>query len=169
MSRRLLFGGNHRACRVWAVDVSGNVAFGFDAIDNTVTVRWTGDGVGAEARLGVQATITSASTNLLLRPGTGVVIPFQLTADANLNLIGALDFVADLQNIGTITPTNTYDLIVSAGLAPEIFLSPKLSVETRVGLDVGLSDLSGTPVTAIALQGQGVSLTGGLRFHWYLN
>ena len=149
------------------MDLTDNLGIGFDAINDTVTVRWIGNGIGVEGRLGVAASIATAASSVTVRPGAAVVIPFQLTVDANLNVIGAVDLVADLQNLGA-TPTNTFNLIFGAGLAPEIFLTPKLSVETTLALQVGLNDVAGTPVAEIAVLGQGVSLSGGLTFHWYL-
>ena len=151
------------AATVSAVDLTDNLGIGFDAINDTVTVRWVGDGIGVEGRLAVAASIRAVATSVTMRPGAAVVLPFQLTADANLNVIDALDFVADLQNIGA-TPANTFNLIVGGGLAPEIFLTPRLSVETMLAVQVALNDLAGTPVTEIAVLGQRVSLNGELTF-----
>ena len=50
-----------------------------------------------------------ASTNLLLRPERTLVLPFQLTADANLNFIDALDFFGDLLELGGVSPAETLD------------------------------------------------------------
>ena len=72
-----VLGGLLFASTVSAVDLTDNLGIGFDAINDTVTVRWIGNGIGVEGRLGVAASIATAASSVTVRPGAAVVIPFQ--------------------------------------------------------------------------------------------
>ena len=160
---------------LFSVDMSNRIGIGYNGSIDALSIKFFFKNTGLEVAFGFnfeaknEEDFGDEASLVNLRGSSYFFYPFDLTDKANINLFAG----ADIDYIGShVQGDGGINIYGRAGISPEIFLFEKLSVETSFGLLVSIFEEVNRNVSGsrfrIDLYGDGISIIGGLSFHWYI-
>ena len=148
------------ACTVFAAHPSNNVI----SYENGLSLRLMGEsGFGVQGVIGLGFLVPSDSdtnnNDFDLNLGFNVFKCMWESEHANFNLFTGVDFMLDGSTVKD--SDSTYDVAIKFGAEPEVFLSPRLSVSTKMGIKLWIAG------DRLGASGKTASNTGWMKFSTY--